>query len=104
MRGIHLIVRGNVQGVGFREFTRRAARRLELDGWVRNLRDGSVEAFADWDVATLETWIAHVRRGPSSAWVESVLPVWEASQGCRGFEVRPTADVADPFIPDPTLE
>ena len=99
-RRLHVIVRGEVQGVGFRAFTEREAARHALSGWVRNLRDGGVEAFAEGDEADLNAWLAALYRGPSAARVKEVLPVWGdagESQNGGGFVMRPTADRPDPF-------
>jgi len=66
----HMVVRGRVQGVGFRAFVEREALRHGLEGWVRNCRDGSVEAvFAGEDTAVRDM-IAACRRGPFAARVD----------------------------------
>jgi acylphosphatase len=67
-----LEVRGMVQGVGFRWFTRELARGLDLAGWVRNRDDGSVEIAVEGEVDVIEQFAARVERGPSGARVESV--------------------------------
>lgn len=68
----HITVRGRVQGVGYRNFVEHAAQRLALEGWVRNRRDGSVEAlFAGPDDRVAEM-IGQCRRGPSGARVEGI--------------------------------
>ena len=68
----HVLIRGTVQGVGFRYWTRRTATARGLQGWVRNRRDGAVEAaFAGPEQAVAEM-IALCRRGPASARVGSV--------------------------------
>jgi acylphosphatase len=74
---VRVLVSGAVQGVGFRWFTRRAAQRHGLAGWVRNRDDGSVEIAASGPDEALERFLAEVRRGPSGAYVQSVrnLPV-----------------------------
>ena len=72
MAARRLIIRGLVQGVGFRHATRREAQRLGLRGWVRNCADGSVEAVAlgdDEQLDALERW---ARRGPPAARVEAI--------------------------------
>jgi acylphosphatase len=67
-----VIIRGLVQGVGYRYWTRRTATARNLEGWVRNRRDGSVEAvFAGPEQAVAEM-IALCRRGPASARVDTV--------------------------------
>jgi len=81
----HLIVRGRVQGVGFREYLRREAKGLNVTGWVRNRRDGTVEAMlygSPEDVAKILDWARH---GPPSARVTSI-EVKEASGEFETFE------------------
>ncbi|MDB5618346.1 acylphosphatase [Tardiphaga sp.] len=68
----HVTIRGRVQGVGYRAWVEHTAMSLGLDGWVRNRRDGSVEAVLAGQVDIVEQMIAHCRRGPVSARVESV--------------------------------
>ncbi len=65
-----LVVEGDVQGVGYREFTRRAALRLNVSGWVRNRSDGAVEALLRGPTGRVEALIAEMRRGPRFAVVE----------------------------------
>lgn len=84
-----LLVRGRVQGVGFRYATVRAAQRFGVTGWVRNRRDGSVEAIVHGTVEAVEAIVAWARRGPDSAIVES-LEVVEAEGEFASFETRPT--------------
>ena len=67
-----LVVRGSVQGVGYRYAMVEAARTLGVAGWVRNRRDGTVEAFAQGDAAAIETIFAWCRRGPPAARVADV--------------------------------
>ena len=68
----HFIVTGYVQGVGFRWFTMRQARNLGLTGWVRNLPDGSVEAWAEGNETDLDSLEAVLRGGPSGSRVKFV--------------------------------
>jgi acylphosphatase len=67
-----VLVDGHVQGVGYREFTRRAARRLGVSGWVRNRYDGVVEALIRGPPAAVEALVAEMRQGPRFATVNSV--------------------------------
>jgi acylphosphatase len=96
-RGVHVQVQGQVQGVGFREYARREAERLGVSGWVRNLRDGSVEARGDGEEAVLRAWIALLHGGPPSARVEGLREEWGDPAGLRGFSVRGTAAEPEPF-------
>ena len=67
-----VLVDGSVQGVGYREFTRRAALRLGVSGWIRNRADGPVEAVIRGPAAAVEALIAEMRKGPRFATVNSV--------------------------------
>ena len=69
---VRLIVRGRVQGVGFRWATVEQGRRLGLAGWARNLPDGAVEVVAAGDSAAVERLVAWCRQGPPSARVSGV--------------------------------
>ena len=73
MADLHVRVIGVVQGVGFRWFVREKARRLGLDGWVRNLADGSVEVRASGDAGQLELLREELLRGPNGAVVEQLV-------------------------------
>jgi acylphosphatase len=68
----HVTVRGRVQGVGYRYFVEHEAQARGLEGWVRNRRDGSVEALFSGSVEAVAAMIAACRRGPSSARVEAL--------------------------------
>ncbi|HEY3222202.1 MAG TPA: acylphosphatase [Pseudolabrys sp.] len=67
-----VVVRGRVQGVGYRAFVEDEAYRRELTGWVRNRRDGSVEAVFAGSRAAVESMVEACRRGPMSAVVSAV--------------------------------
>ena len=84
------VVTGRVQGVGFRAFVHRAARVEGLHGWVRNRRDGSVEALVAGPAAAVERFVDWAWIGPAAARVErvSATPA-PAPQGAR-FERLPT--------------
>jgi acylphosphatase len=88
---VHLVVRGRVQGVGFRWFVRERARRWGLSGWVRNNPDGSVELAARGDRVGLEGIRRDVAMGPPGAEVEFVdeLPV-DGTAGDEPFTIRRT--------------
>ncbi len=73
---VHAFVTGRVQGVGFREFTRREARRLGVGGYVRNLPDGRVEVVADGAGRALESLVSVLRAGPPGARVRGVHVEW----------------------------
>jgi acylphosphatase len=91
----HIVIHGRVQGVGFRAFVEDTAERLALEGWVRNRRDGTVEAVFGGPEALVAQAIEACRRGPRSAHVTKVdLSEGEAllqqRHGVR-FAVLPTA-------------
>ena len=77
---LHVLVRGRVQGVGFRWFVRETARELGLAGWVRNRPDGVVEVAAEGSAATLERLREQLRNGPPGAVVTSVDDIEAADQ------------------------
>ena len=89
MRAVRLVLRGRVQGVGFRWFTRHVARDLGVAGRVRNLPDGAVEVHAAADPETLARFIERLREGPPASRVTAVdeqelatVPDW------HGFEIE----------------
>lgn len=67
-----LRIHGKVQGVGFRFFATRVARRLGLKGWIQNVRDGSVEAAVEGDSDAIDRWIEELREGPRYAEVSRI--------------------------------
>ena len=81
------VVRGRVQGVGYRFFAMRAARELGLNGWVRNLPDGSVETFAEGDDAAMEQYLARLRSGPLVSRVDEVAAEPVEPQNFTSFEI-----------------
>jgi acylphosphatase len=68
----HMVVHGRVQGVGYRAFVEHEALRRGLEGWVRNCRDGSVEAVLAGDADAVAAMIEACRRGPHSARVDAL--------------------------------
>jgi acylphosphatase len=90
VKRIRAVVRGDVQGVGFRAATAEQARRAKVAGWVRNLHDGNVEVEAEGTAEAVDGLIRWLRRGPSLARVTGVeiddsLP----PAGLEGFTIRP---------------
>ncbi len=80
---------GDVQGVGFRYFAESHARRLGLEGYVRNRYDGAVEVEAEGDAPALERFLDLLRQGPRMARVEDVRVSWLPFRGDLGpFGVR----------------
>ncbi len=85
-----LLITGMVQGVGYRQWMCREARRLGLTGWVRNLRDGSVEAVVDGAPQAVSRIIERARSGPPAARV-SAVHTEEVTGSFSGFEWRASA-------------
>jgi acylphosphatase len=81
-------VRGRVQGVGFRYSVLSRARSLELGGWVRNRRDGSVEAAFEGDDERVRSMVDWCRHGPAGAEVRSVDVEWKQPEGESAFQLR----------------
>lgn len=85
----YLSITGRVQGVGFRFYMQREAHRLGVTGWVRNRRDGSVEAMIQGSAEAVESLIAWARRGPDSA-VVSAVKIAEGDGEHAQFVTLPT--------------
>ena len=85
-----LLIRGRVQGVGYRAWACGQARRLGLDGWVRNREDGSVELLAAGSASKLAELAELCRRGPPAALVASIEQTSAQDNGLTAFELRPT--------------
>ncbi len=84
----HVVVHGSVQGVFFREQTRRRASRAGVAGWVRNTAAGTVEAWFEGDPDDVDVLVHFAGTGPSGAYVERIEVHEVAPEGLRGFEVR----------------
>ena len=85
----HLIITGRVQGVGFRNYMEHKARQFHITGWVRNRRDGSVEAMIQGTPENVAAMIVRAHRGPPNSAVASVT-VNEGSGQFADFITRPT--------------
>jgi len=85
----HVFVRGRVQGVFFRSETQYEANRRNVSGWVRNTRDGRVEAVFEGEKENVEELIDFCRRGPPGARVTKVDVRWENYTGeFKDFRIR----------------
>ena len=91
MRTVHVRIEGRVQGVGFRAFVERNALALGLEGWVRNRRDGAVEALFSGSAGQVFEMLARCRKGPPLAFVEDVAIIEEGATAPPGFRVLPTS-------------
>ncbi|MFB6173276.1 MAG: acylphosphatase [Halobacteriales archaeon] len=84
----HVLVSGRVQGVYYRASTREAARERGVDGWVRNLDDGRVEAVFEGPEDAVEAMVEWCHEGSPQARVEAVDVEYGDPEGLAGFEVR----------------
>ncbi|MGH7079427.1 MAG: acylphosphatase [Acetobacteraceae bacterium] len=85
MNARRLMIAGLVQGVGFRDWMVTRARALGLDGWVRNVGDGRVEALLSGPEAAIEEMLRACRRGPPGAVVERIIEEWAEMPEGQGF-------------------
>ena len=88
MKRVRVVVFGLVQGVYFRDATRRLALRQGVSGWVRNNWDGTVEAVFEGEPEAVDRLVGFCREGPSGAAVERVEVRDEPCDGITGFEIR----------------
>jgi len=85
----HVTISGRVQGVNFRYYTVRKARQLGVNGWVRNLGDGQVEATFEGDESSVREIVDWCQHGPPAAKVSEVVVEWEPPTGSYdSFGVR----------------
>ncbi len=86
---MHIVIVGQVQGVGFRHWTKRTAERLGLSGWVQNLEDGSVEILCEGEESTVTELITLAGKGPTSAVVRGLLDTRQTYRGeFSGFDIK----------------
>ena len=91
LASLALVIIGRVQGVGFRYFAHETARRLHLTGYVRNLRDGSVGAYAEGPKERLLEFLRLMREGPGGSRVHDVRATWGGATGQYStFGIEPT--------------
>ena len=84
----HVYVSGKVQGVYFRATTRKTAEKHDVDGWVRNLADGRVEAVFEGPPESVDRLVAFCHEGSSAARVDDVEVTDEEPEGIDGFRIR----------------
>lgn len=86
---MNAVVKGYVQGVGYRFFAIRKAKEYNITGWVKNLDDGSVQVVAEGERSIIEEFIKDLKIGPHSASVSDIDIRWEKYTGeFKDFEVR----------------
>ncbi len=88
---LRVLISGRVQGVCYRAWTQSNAQALGLSGWVRNRRDGAVEALFSGPAIQVFQMVARCREGPPAAFVEDVDILEEGGTTPLGFRVLPTA-------------
>jgi acylphosphatase len=91
MRARLVRIEGGVQGVGYREWMQRQAQRLGVHGWVRNRRDGAVEALVAGEEAAVQALLTACRKGPPLARVERIEESFSEAPAEPGFLRLPTA-------------
>jgi acylphosphatase len=84
---VRVFISGRVQGVGFRYSTREAAIQRGVNGWVRNLSDGRVEAVLEGSQPDVESMIEWCHQGPPGAVVQEVNVSQESPEGLQHFEI-----------------
>jgi acylphosphatase len=90
LKTVTVRIEGRVQGVFYRAWTEQTARRLDLDGWVRNRRDGSVEAVFSGPESQVDEMLRRCANGPPDAAVTNVIVTDEGGAPPSGFAVLPT--------------
>lgn len=91
MKRVHVYIEGKVQGVFFRDSTRKQASKLGVEGWVRNLPDGRVEAVFEGDPEAVDEILTWAETGPARARVEGMEVDEQEPEGAfDGFEIRST--------------
>lgn len=91
MKSQHVRITGRVQGVGFRAWMRKTAAHMGIQGWVRNRRDGSVEAVIAGDASKVDEMLTMCWQGPPSAKVDGVSVEEAPPPAGHGFESKTTA-------------
>jgi len=85
----HIFIKGLVQGVSFRAYTKKKADFLDLKGWVRNTKDGGVEVILEGEKEKVEIMLKLLRRGPLLARVDNLDIEWREYKGeFKNFEIR----------------
>lgn len=82
----HLVIKGRVQGVGFRHFTKKNAESLGVNGWVKNLSNGDVEVVVQGEEDQVNEMIEHLKSGPAPAKVQEVREVDGDESSNRSYD------------------
>ena len=84
MPTVHLLIKGKVQGVFYRASAKAAAEKLHITGWIKNTREGHVEALASGEEANLRQFVEWCQKGPEQAAVSDVIELAPPSDGPAG--------------------
>lgn len=84
----HVLVSGKIQGVGYRVSVLQAANKFNLNGWVRNLPDGRVEAVFEGNLSNIEQILRWCRQGNSMAVVQNIVVEQQMPENIQSFEIR----------------
>lgn len=91
----HVTISGRVQGVYFRGTIKERAESMGLNGWVRNLTDGSVEAVFEGEADDVRRMVSWCQKGPPAARVDNVVTEWESpTRELSGFQLRRTENTS----------
>jgi acylphosphatase len=90
IHNVHAIIKGKVQGVGYRNWAYSQAKLLKLNGWVRNLPSGEVELVAEGPESTLHSFVSFLKTGPTMARVTGVEASWSSQNSPRysDFQIK----------------
>jgi acylphosphatase len=88
LKCVHVKIYGFVQGIGFRSYVARFAKKLDIKGWVRNAKDGTVEAIFEGKEELINKMLDACRKGPDLASVSKIEVKEESPYGFRDFEIR----------------
>ncbi len=89
LKRVHVVIYGEVQGVFFRDFTKKIADSIGVKGWVKNNKNGSVEAIAEGSKEQLDKFLEKCSKGPQTSEVVEVRRSWEKASGeFKDFEIR----------------
>jgi acylphosphatase len=86
---LNILVRGRVQGVGYRRYAQRRAAELKINGWARNLYNGDVEVYAQSDTQSLGLFVEELKKGPAMSHVEEVKVLKVKNEKLDGFIILP---------------
>jgi acylphosphatase len=87
MKTVHLLIKGNVQGVFYRASAKDVAEQLNVKGWIRNTEEGNVEATVSGDDDEVDRFVEWCRKGPSKAEVAEVIVTSKPDQGFLDFQI-----------------